>query len=588
VQQSDYIAPTMVYQHRTSSGEISPTEETPLTDSILEEEDEEEECEEDEPAITPRSTEFSHRPSHHKHHHRHHRRKSSPTDVVGQSPQFLENLLGLLTPRRAIASTALIMIVATVIANQQRMKIPKVPHGAFPPQFVWGSATSSYQVEGAVHAGGRGPSIWDSYCEWPNTVADNSSGAVACDHYHRMVDDVKLMKSLGLKAYRFSISWPRIYPMGGGKINADGVAFYNKLIDTLLEHGIEPWVTLYHWDLPQALEDKYKGWLGPAIVKDFARYARTCFGLYGDRVKRWITINESWTVAVQSYTDGTKAPGRSDNAPFDTYLAGHHLVLAHARAARIYKDEFFPMQRGMIGIANCGDFRYPLDPDALEDVQAAERAMLFQYGWLTDPFFFGDYPFEMRAILGARLPHFTEEEQKDLVGSTDFLGLNHYSSLYAADSKEDSSNDGYWSDMHVDFSSDPSWKKNFMGWSIVPDGCRDLLLWISKRYGNPIIVITENGTAEDEPDSETAFHDEGRRQYLEDYIRACKQAIEAGVELAGYFAWSLMDNFEWEYGYTRRFGIVRVNFETLERTPKLSAIWYRDTIEAGGSNIPAI
>jgi beta-galactosidase len=457
-------------------------------------------------------------------------------------------------------------------------------HHSFPNPFVWGAATSAYQIEGAAEEDGKGVSIWDTYCEQEGNIADGSSGAVACDHYHRIQEDVQLLHSLHVQAYRFSIAWTRIYPDGTGRINQAGIDYYNRLIDTLLEYNIEPWITLYHWDLPQVLEDRYGGWLNRQIVDDFGEYARTCFDAFGDRVQHWITLNESWTVAVQGYQDGTKAPGLVRNPAVEVYQAAHNLVLAHARAATIYKREFAPTQQGIIGIANCGDYRYPKTP---KDNKSAERAMIFQYAWLTDPFFFGDYPAEMRQRLGSRLPEFTESERSELIGSCDFLGLNHYSTLYAQEPKHDpkSESDGYWADMHVTFSSDPRWRKNFMGWSTNPDGCRELLVWISDRYKNIPIYVTENGTSEDEPDLASALRDEGRRQYMEQYLRACAEAIELGVPLKGYFAWSLMDNFEWEYGYTKRFGMCFVDFETLERTPKSSAIWYGRTIQAGGSNI---
>ncbi|KAG7355143.1 BGL: beta-galactosidase [Nitzschia inconspicua] len=456
----------------------------------------------------------------------------------------------------------------------------------FPDDFSWGAATSSYQIEGATNEGGRGLSIWDTFCQKPGKIADNSTGDVACDHYHRFREDVQLMKELGLKAYRFSIAWPRIFPNGNDeKPNPEGISFYNHLIDELLKNDIEPWVTLYHWDLPQALEDSYGGWLNTLIVEDFGTYATTCFEAFGDRVRNWITINEAWTVAVQAYEDGTKAPGKVVNPPVDVYVAGHHLLLAHARAASIYKRDFAPTQHGMIGMSNCGDFRYPLDPASLEDSMAAERAMVFQYSWFTDPLVYGDYPDEMRARLGDRLPKFTPTDSQELVDSLDFMGLNHYSTLYASTSSSPSHYDGYWNDMDVEFSSDDAWRKNYMGWSTNPDGCKELLLWIGRRYPTLPIVITENGTSEYEPDMNTAIADEGRRQYFESYIRASGEAIDLGVHLIGYFAWSLFDNFEWEYGYTRRFGLCHVDFQTLERTPKSSALWYRDTIRAHGSNL---
>lgn len=316
--------------------------------------------------------------------------------------------------------------------------------GGFPVDFVWGAATSSYQIEGGVEEGGRGASIWDRYCSKAGNILDGSSGVVACDSYHRLESDVKLMKSIGLKAYRFSISWSRIYPNGRGKLNVVGIAFYDKLINLLLQQEIEPWVTLYHWDLPEALQERYEGWLSHEIINDFGNYARTCFKHFGDRVKYWITINESWSIAVQSYTDGTKAPGKRKNASIDdTYVAGHHLLLAHSRAVAFYKKEFALKQKGWIGIANCGDFRFPRT-FSTEDVQAADRAMIFQFAWFTDPLFTGEYPIEMRQILGNRLPRFTPHERAELIGSKpDFLGLNHYSSLITANPEQLPSYEGY-------------------------------------------------------------------------------------------------------------------------------------------------
>ncbi len=478
----------------------------------------------------------------------------------------------------------LLLLISFVVLQENESHMTKQKYHVFPDSFIWGAATSAYQIEGGASDGGRGVSIWDTYCSIEGNIADGSSGAVACDHYHRVEEDVKLMKQLGIRAYRFSISWPRIYPQGTGEVNLSGISFYNYLIDKLLEYDIEPWVTLYHWDLPQSLEDRYGGWLSTTIIDDFGEYARTCFQAFGDRVKTWITINEAWTIAVQGYQDGTKAPGKTDNATIDVYRVGHNLVLAHARAAGIYKKEFATKQQGKIGVANSGDFRYP-KTKSFSDMEAAERAMIFQFAWLSDPFFFGDYPREMREILKDRLPSFSDKQRKELIGSTDFLGLNHYSTLYAAKPTQETNFEGYWTDMHVEFSSDPSWPKNHMGWSTNPDGCRELLLWISQRYQGVPIFITENGTSEDEPDLATALRDEGRRKYFEGYLRACAQAIELGVPLGGYFAWSLMDNFEWEYGYTRRFGICFVDFVTETRTPKSSALWYSKAINSRGQNI---
>jgi beta-galactosidase len=462
----------------------------------------------------------------------------------------------------------------------------------FPSEFVWGTATSSYQIEGAVTEDGRGPSIWDTFSHVPGNTVNNGTGDIACDHYHCMPEDVALMKSLNVKAYRFSISWSRILPKGvdsgsggGGELNLPGIQFYNNLIDLLLANDIEPWVTLFHWDLPQALEEDYGGWLDIRTSEAFAQYARICFAQFGDRVTHWITLNESWTVAVAGYNNGVHAPGHKDKPTTEPYIVGHHMLLAHAKAANIYRRDFAPEQKGMIGISNCGDFRYPLREDNDADQQAAERAMLFQFGWFVDPILFGDYPAEMRKQLGDRLPHFTTQEKQDLLGSVDFLGLNHYSALLAAAPKKKPTFGGYWADILVDFSDDPIWEQNEMGWNVVPDGLRHMLLWISKRYDNPLVYITENGAAFDEPDLAAATHDEKRRAYFEGHLRACAEAMDAGVNLAGYFAWSLLDNFEWAFSFTKRFGLCHVDFDTMERTPKLSGLWYRDTISDNGHNI---
>jgi beta-glucosidase/6-phospho-beta-glucosidase/beta-galactosidase len=303
---------------------------------------------------------------------------------------------------------------------------------SFPSNFVLGTATSSYQIEGGRES--RGVSIWDTFCETSTNsqqqhhIWNDSNANVACDHYHRFRQDVQLLHDLGIPHYRFSISWPRILPngtatttsssSGDSSINAQGVDFYNQLIDTLLEYNITPWITLYHWDLPQALQDQYGGWLGRETVDAFGEYARLCFQAFGDRVHHWITINEAWSVAVLGYNNGVHAPGYSSHPTTEPYLVGHHLLLAHATAAHIYQTEFekpHHQHGGHIGMSNCGDYRYPSNPDLIQDQEAAERAMLFQMGWFTDPLVFGDYPSEMRRMLGDRLPQFTTAEQELLL-----------------------------------------------------------------------------------------------------------------------------------------------------------------------------
>lgn len=458
----------------------------------------------------------------------------------------------------------------------------------FPEKFVWGAATASYQIEGAVTEGGRGPSIWDAFSHTPGKTLCGDTGDVACDHYHRVEEDVKLMKEVGLKAYRFSIAWPRIQPDGKGEPNAEGIAFYNRLIDCLLEHDIEPWVTLYHWDFPLTLQTEHDGWLNREIVDCFGVYARICFENFGDRVQHWITLNEPWCSAVLGYGLGQHAPGHISND--EPYVAAHHLILAHAKAVQIFRNEF-GNQGGKIGLVNNCDFRFPLTNSAA-DQAAAERSLEFFLAWFADPVWRGDYPAVMRERLGSRLPEFSEEERAMIVGSSDFFGLNHYTTMYAAEPKKDemldfnvAGNGGFFEEQRVHLSSDPEWKQTQMEWNIVPEGCRELLKWIDARYGHPPIYITENGCSWDEPDHETGVNDIRRRDFFESYLRECRNAIEQGVDLRGYFAWSLLDNFEWACGYERRFGLIRVDYETLERTIKQSGRWYGETIASNGGNI---
>ena len=455
----------------------------------------------------------------------------------------------------------------------------------FPRDFIWGTSTSAYQIEGGYNLDGKGPSVWDAFCTIPGKIHNQESGQVACDHYHRYKEDVQLLKSLGIKVYRFSISWSRVMPTGREVVNEQGFRFYSNLVDELLAHGIEPWISLNHFDLPLALELELDGWLNPQLPDIFAQYARICFERLGDRVKHWITFNESWVVAMLSYGQGVFAPGKTSNKL--PYLAGHHLLLAHAKAFHVYDKEFRPHQRGQIGITNNCDWREPLT-DSKADRDAAQRALEFYFGWFTDPVFFGNYPQSMIERVGERLPVFTAEESALLKGSADFIGLNHYNTFLAADARGNIgksspyANLGIAEDQDVNLSVLPHWEITNMNWPVVPEGLYKLLKWIDERYNKPVIYITENGCAVDDNLVDGEVNDLKRQEYFEGYLSHCHRAIEEGVDVRGYFVWSLMDNFEWASGYQMRFGIVYVEPETLERIPKASALWYKRVIEKGG------
>jgi len=441
----------------------------------------------------------------------------------------------------------------------------------FPDDFTWGAATSSYQIEGAHNEDGKGPSIWDAFCTIPNRVENFENGNTAIDHYHRYKEDIALIKSQGFHAYRFSISWPRILPEGKGTVNEKGIEFYSNLIDELLAQNITPWVTLYHWDLPLALQMEHDGWLNSNMADWFADYARICFERFGDRVKHWITLNEPWVVSILGYGQGIFAPGRISNT--EPYLAAHNLLLAHAKAVEVYRSEFHH-QKGTIGITNNCDWREPLTKDP-KDKEAAERALLFFLGWFADPVYRGDYPQVMKDRLADRLPEFTNQQKQQLQGSSDFFGLNHYATMYAAEAKNNSDlgsvygNGGLSEDQEVELSQGKDWELTTLDWGVVPWGCRKLLEWISKRYDHPEIFITENGFAQDDIRENDVINDNNRIRYYQSYLEACHQAIDNGVKLRGYFAWSFFDNFEWATGYK-------------ERIPKASALWFKELIAKNG------
>ncbi|KAE8023153.1 hypothetical protein FH972_008889 [Carpinus fangiana] len=429
-------------------------------------------------------------------------------------------------------------------------------------------------------------------------IVDFSNADVAVDHYHRYNEDIQLMKDMGMDAYRFSIAWSRIFPYGSGEINQAGVDHYNNLINALLAKGIEPYVTLYHWDLPQALEDKYNGWLNPQIINDFATYAETCFQKFGDRVKNWITFNEPHTFAVQGYDVGLQAPGRcsillhlfcrSGNSAREPYIVAHNVLLSHATVTDIYRKKYKSKQSGSVGISFDVIWFEPAT-NSTEDIEAAQRAQDFQLGWFVEPLIFGDYPKSMRSRVGSRLPEFSKSEAARLKGSLDFVGINYYTTFYARHNSSsvigvllnDSVADSGAITLPFKDGKAIGDKANSIWLYIVPQGIRNLMNYIKQKYGNPLILITENGM--DDANSpmisiKDALKDEKRIKYHNDHLMNLLAAIkEDGCNVRGYFVWSLLDNWEWAAGYTSRFGLYFVDYnDKLKRYPKDSVHWFKN------------
>jgi beta-glucosidase len=439
--------------------------------------------------------------------------------------------------------------------------------GAFPPGFAFGVASSAYQIEGATTEGGRGESIWDRYCRLPGRVANGENGDVACDHYHRYAEDIDLMAAIGVRLYRFSIAWPRLVPDGKGKPNRAGIDFYRRLCDGLRERGIEPMATLYHWDLPQAVQDE-GGWAARDTAQRFAEYAQASFDALGDLVGAWITQNEPWVTAFEGHGFGTKAPGEQD---WPTALrVAHHVLLSHGLAVRRFRAGG---ARGQIGIALNLTPVYPAG-DTAEDRAAARLMDGFHNRWFLDPVLRGGYPEDMVDELTRRFGRIDAIEEGDLGAISepiDFLGVNYYfSTRVFADPAEPL--------LGVSVAP-PTAATTAMGWEVSPDSLRELLVRLKREYGDIPLVITENGAAfEDEPPTNGYVHDPRRLEFLRRHLESLQRAIADGVDVRGYCAWSLLDNFEWQHGYSKRFGIVYVDYDTLRRIPKASALWYRDLI----------
>uniref|UniRef100_A0A9I9CX31 Beta-glucosidase 24-like n=1 Tax=Cucumis melo TaxID=3656 RepID=A0A9I9CX31_CUCME len=476
-----------------------------------------------------------------------------------------------------------------------------VKRRCFPQDFVFGTASSAYQFEGAASTDGKGPSIWDTFThKHPEKIEDGSNGDVAADSYNRYKEDVAIMKEMGFDAYRFSIAWSRILPNGklSGGVNEKGIEYYNNLINEVIANGIEPYVTLFHWDLPQSLQDEYQGFMSDQIINDFQDYTELCFKEFGDRVKHWITLNEPYIFILQSYVRGEFAPcschsqhsfdsikGDCGNEP---YIVGHNQILAHAVVVKLYKTKYQAQQKGKIGIVQASNWCVPYS-DGEEDKRATSRVIDFSIGWFLHPLVYGDYPSIMRSVVKERLPKFTEEETILIRESFDFLGFNYYTTNYVKDSSsEDITEPSYLTDLCATITTErdgipiglkagpSSWLASY------PQGLKDMLIYVKNNYKNPIIYITENGCLDfDKTPMDKLINDEDRIKYFNDHLYSISESIKDGVRVKGYFVWSLLDNFEWSMGFSHRFGLHYIDFyhNNLERIPKASAKWFQNFLK---------
>jgi beta-glucosidase len=450
---------------------------------------------------------------------------------------------------------------------------------AFPPGFLWGVAAAAYQIEGAVDEDGRGPSTWDTFCAEPGRVMNGDSGAVATDHYHRYPQDVALMRDLGVGAYRFSIAWPRVFPTGSGPVNPAGLDFYDRLVDELCAAGIAPVATLYHWDTPQPLEDA-GGWLDRDIVHRFADYATAVGEGLADRVRMWMPLNEPMVVTLFGYGVGGHAPGKA--LVFGALPAAHHQLLAHGLGVQALRAA----GASNIGIAN---HHLPVWPasDSEADLGAARAYDALINGLFADPVLRGEYP---TAELAEAMPGPVAEDLVTISTPLDWYGVNYYNpSRVGAPDAGRTTVDGVELPPGLPFSFPPitGYPLTGFGWPVVPEGLREILTTFRTRYGDelPPVYITENGCAyPDGPDEHGRVADQRRIDYLDGHLRAVRAAIDDGVDVRGYFLWSIVDNFEWSVGYSQRFGIVHIDYDTLARTPKDSYFWYRDLIRANVSS----
>lgn len=457
---------------------------------------------------------------------------------------------------------------------------------SFPQNFIWGAATAAFQVEGASKADGRGPSIWDTFCDTPGKVANGDNGEIACDHYHRFEEDIAIMKEMGIKSYRFSFAWPRLFPQGDSVREERGFAFYDRLINALIKAGIEPLGTLYHWDLPQPLQDK-GGWADRQILDAFEFYARAIAEHFGDRVKKFSPINEPWVVSWLGYGIGVHAPGHASRK--EAFASAHHTVIAHARAVKTMKEVRPDLLIGPV----LNQANFPVD-DANDPVQVEANDVMDaqQNRWWMDAFYKGEYPQILLERFGDEIKPLIHPGDMELAQiKNDFIGINYYfdnrigSNKDSAEKFYDLSN---VFDLDVDMAMHG--EKTDMGWPITPEGLYNLLTRWKRELGDhcPDLYITENGCAYgDGPNEDGVINDQRRIKYLDLHLAAARDAIRDGAPLKGYYQWSLLDNFEWAFGYEKRFGIVHVDFTTLKRTIKESGHWYARQIASNGGELSA-
>uniref|UniRef100_A0A803T6E3 Lactase n=1 Tax=Anolis carolinensis TaxID=28377 RepID=A0A803T6E3_ANOCA len=468
--------------------------------------------------------------------------------------------------------------------------------GEFPKNFYWSVASAAYQIEGAWRADGKGLSIWDQFAHTPLKINNDENGDIACDSYHKIEEDVAMLKAIKVTHYRFSISWPRVLPDGTTElINEAGLNYYEKLVDVLLAANIQPQVTIYHWDLPQALQE-VGGWENSTIVQRFKSYAELLFQRLGEKVKFWITLNEPYAIANIGHGYGVSAPGKiPGRAP---YIVGHNLIKAHAEVWHLYNETYRPKQKGLISLSMSSEWAEPKNPSKQEDIDAARRHVQFYVGWFAHPIFKnGDYSELMKRRIQeksqgqSRLPEFTESEKQRIKGTYDFFGLNHYTTVLASNLNYPAflTSSSWLVDIQgVATIADRSWLGSGSLWlKVTPFGFRKLLKWIKEEYNNPPIYVTENGISERVDES---LNDPWRTHYLKNYINeALKAIVHDGVDLRGYTVWSLMDNFEWAVGYSERFGLYYTNYTDpkLSRIPKESSKYYSSIIRCNGFPDPA-